>query len=44
MTISISNNRTYNPLILTSKGGGSSSQEFSTMKVSSIDLAFASML
>jgi len=44
MTIFVFDNRTYSPLILTSKGGRSSLQELSTMKVSTIDLAFASML
>ncbi len=44
MTIFVFDNRTYSPLILTSKGGRSSLQELSTMKVSTIDLAFVSML
>jgi hypothetical protein len=44
MTIFVFNDRTYTPLILTSKGGRGSLQELSTVKVSTIDLAFASML
>jgi len=43
MTIYVSDNRTYSPLILTSKGRGGSPQELSIMKVSAIDLTFASM-
>jgi hypothetical protein len=43
MTISVSDNRTYSPLILTSKGGKGSPQELSILKISTIDFAFASM-
>jgi hypothetical protein len=43
MTIFVSDNSTYSPLILTSKGGRGNHQKLSIVKVSPIDLAFASM-
>jgi len=43
VTIFVSDSNTYSPLILTSKGGRGSHKKLSTVKVSTIDLAFASM-
>jgi hypothetical protein len=43
MTIFVYDNITYSPLILTSKGGRGSPQKLSTVKISTINLAFASM-
>jgi hypothetical protein len=43
MTIFVSHSKTYNPLILTSNKGRGSQQKLSTVKVSTIDLAFFSV-